>query len=173
MHTQCRNLTRALFSGNTTQFSGDATGRLLKYDPGTNNVTVVLKGLAGAAGTAVSHDGMFVLVAEFNANRILRLWLRGPRASTVETLVSFRGRPVSIRRNAAGNFWVAVNNLDNLTPPTPKFTGQRINYFGSIVGTVSFDDQYGGAVLLDEAQEHLGALYIGADPANFVGVYTT
>nr|CAN78855.1 hypothetical protein VITISV_013355 [Vitis vinifera] len=168
---QLRNISRALASGNTTQFSSDATGRLLRYDPETKNVTVLLRGLSGAAGTAVSNDGMFVLVSEFNANRILKFWLRGPKASTAETFVSFRGRPVNIKRTASGNFWVAVNVPNNQSPPTTILTGQRISYYGTILETVSFDDQYGGSTLITEVQQHLGALYIGANSANFVGIH--
>ncbi|KAA8541126.1 hypothetical protein F0562_025128 [Nyssa sinensis] len=43
----------------------DATGRLLKYDPKTKNVTVLLRGLGGASRVAISRDGSFILVSEF------------------------------------------------------------------------------------------------------------
>ena len=167
---QCRNLSKAIASGNTTAFSSDATGRLLRYDPATKNVTVLLSGLSGAAGTAVSSDGMFVLVSEFNANRIQKFWLRGSKASTAETFVRFRGVPINIKRSGKGDFWVAVNIQNSQSPPTSMFTGQRISYTGTILETVSFDDQYGGTTLITEVQEHFGALYVGSDNATFVGV---
>ncbi|XP_024030329.1 protein STRICTOSIDINE SYNTHASE-LIKE 12 [Morus notabilis] len=50
--------------------TGDATGRLLKYDNNTQQVTALLSGLSGAGGTSISSDGSFVLVSEFTANRI-------------------------------------------------------------------------------------------------------
>ena len=40
--------------------SNHATGRLLEYDPRTRRVTVLMRGLSGAAGTAFSRDGPFV-----------------------------------------------------------------------------------------------------------------
>ena len=40
--------------------SSDATGRLLEYDPKTRGVTVLIRGLSAAAGTAVSRDCSFV-----------------------------------------------------------------------------------------------------------------
>ncbi|BFG32981.1 protein MIS12 homolog isoform X1 [Prunus yedoensis var. nudiflora] len=42
----------------------DATGRLLKFDPQTKEVTVLLRGLSLPLGTAVSKHGSFVLVSE-------------------------------------------------------------------------------------------------------------
>ena len=45
--------------------ANDSTGRLLKYEVGTNQVTVLLINLSGAVGAAVSRDGGFVLVSEF------------------------------------------------------------------------------------------------------------
>ncbi|KAJ6295110.1 hypothetical protein OIU76_023080, partial [Salix suchowensis] len=47
--------------------ANDSTGRLLKYDVRTNQVTVLKRNLSGAAGAAVSGDGRFVLVSEFVA----------------------------------------------------------------------------------------------------------
>ncbi|KAJ0048879.1 hypothetical protein Pint_16361 [Pistacia integerrima] len=39
-----------------THVTGDSTGRLLRYDPKTNLVTVLLRNLTGPAGVAVSRD---------------------------------------------------------------------------------------------------------------------
>ncbi|GMQ11131.1 hypothetical protein CsSME_00053888 [Camellia sinensis var. sinensis] len=66
----------------------DATGRFMKYDPRTRQVSVLLRGLSRPSGVAVSSDRSFVLVSENSANRILKYWLRGPKANTAEILIS-------------------------------------------------------------------------------------
>ncbi|CAN4089810.1 unnamed protein product [Withania somnifera] len=89
--------------------SGDKTGRLMKYDKSTKQVTLVLGGLSFANGVALSKDGTFVLVAETSACRILRYWLKGPKVGTHETFVQLPGFPDNIRINSRGEFWVALH----------------------------------------------------------------
>ncbi|RVW17119.1 Protein strictosidine synthase-like 10 [Vitis vinifera] len=44
--------------------TGDMTGRLMKYDPRTQEVTVLLRGLGGAGGVTISKDGSFILARQ-------------------------------------------------------------------------------------------------------------
>lgn len=87
----------------------DKTGRLLKYDKSSKEVTVLLRGLAFANGVALSKDRSFVLVAETTTCRILRLWLDGPKAGSTDTFAELPGFPDNIRRNSKGEFWVALH----------------------------------------------------------------
>ncbi|XP_038688094.1 protein STRICTOSIDINE SYNTHASE-LIKE 12-like [Tripterygium wilfordii] len=144
---------------------GDATGRLLKYDPRTAQVTVLLRGLQLASGTAVSIDGSFVLVTEFGARRVQKYWLRGPRANTAEILVTLPGNPANIKRTLLGDFWVAVN----INTTTIRPTGIKINGLGKILRTVPLDALYNN-IRVSEVQEFLGKLYIGSTTETFVGV---
>ncbi|XP_059639506.1 strictosidine synthase-like [Cornus florida] len=148
--------------------SGDATGRLMKYDPNTKQVTVLLRGLAFATGVAVGRNGGFVLVSEFKGNRIQKYWLKGPKANTAEILLNLPG-PGIIKRTTSGDFWVAANVLQQQPAQTAVRTGQRINEFGNVVQNVTLDAQYGND-LITEVQERLGTLYIGSLIKNFVGV---
>ena len=43
---------------------GEATGRLLRYDPTTKSTSVVVTGLTFANGVQISKDETFLLVAE-------------------------------------------------------------------------------------------------------------
>ncbi|KAA8541132.1 hypothetical protein F0562_025122 [Nyssa sinensis] len=160
-------------SNNVTQIilSGDTTGRLLKYDPKSREVIVLLRGLSGATGVAVSKDGTFVLVTEFIGCRVRRYWLKGPKANSAEILINLRGNPDNIKRMALGDFWVAVN-IQNQQGPTPITVaqGQRINKFGMVLETVTLAAEYNGTSI-SEVQEYGGALYIGSLFANFVGEY--
>ncbi|KAJ1404179.1 Strictosidine synthase, conserved region [Sesbania bispinosa] len=89
--------------------SGDKTGRLMKYNKLTKEVTVLLRGLAFPNGVSLSKDGSFVLVAETTTCRILRLWLHGPNAGQVDTFAVLPGFPDNVRRNSEGQFWVALH----------------------------------------------------------------
>ena len=53
-----------------------ATARLLTCNPQTEQVTVLLSGIAGAVGVQASVDGTFVLVSEYIGKRISKYWLR-------------------------------------------------------------------------------------------------
>lgn len=89
--------------------SGDKTGRFIKYNKSSKEVTVLLRGLAFANGVALSKDRSFVVVAETSTCKILRYWVRGPNAGEVETFVDLPGYPDNIRRNSKGEFWVALH----------------------------------------------------------------
>ena len=55
--------------------TGDKTGRLLKYDPRSKEVMVLLRGLSFSNGVALSQDNDFVLVTETTAAKVTRYWL--------------------------------------------------------------------------------------------------
>ncbi|MFW6052228.1 MAG: SMP-30/gluconolactonase/LRE family protein [Myxococcota bacterium] len=85
------------------------TGRLLVYDPESEKATTALDGLTFANGVAVSPDGRFVLVNETGSYRVLRLWLEGPEAGSVETLVdALPGFPDNVSTGMDGRYWVAL-----------------------------------------------------------------
>ncbi|XP_074267246.1 protein STRICTOSIDINE SYNTHASE-LIKE 10-like [Silene latifolia] len=107
--------------------SFDHTGRLLKYDPRTKSVSVLMDGLAFANGVALSEKKDFVLIAETTASQIRRLWLAGPKAGTSEIFVKLNGRPDNINRNKKGEFWVAQN------PSKPV----KLNQFGEIIESLA------------------------------------
>ena len=154
--------------------SNDNSGSLVRYDPSTNQTTVLLRGLALAAGVAVSRDGSFVLVSEFLLNRIQRFWLKGPRANTSEIFLLLAGRPDNIKRNRQGQFWVAVNSyLGPPPPPTPPIwpRGIRVNEFGVVLQFVSLAEEY-GTEPVSEVREFNGTLYAGSLRDSYVSVFT-
>ncbi|KAF9611749.1 hypothetical protein IFM89_034932 [Coptis chinensis] len=110
--------------------SGDSTGRLMKYDPRSRQVTVLQRGLKFANGVALSKDYTFVLVAETGARRVLRYWLEGPRANTIELFTQLPGTPDNIKRNAMGDFWVALNDGQSTPSYTDKTIGVRLDEQG-------------------------------------------
>ena len=89
--------------------TGDATGRLLRYDPATGAA-------AFPDGVALSADGTHLVVAETARCRLLRHWLRGPRAGATEPFADLPGYPES-RTTCASPAGTA--------PPPPPTTGWR------------------------------------------------
>ncbi|KAI3726820.1 hypothetical protein L1987_66626 [Smallanthus sonchifolius] len=159
---------------NTTQpgFKPDSTGRFLRYNPRTRQVSVLLSGLSGGGGPAVSHDGTFVLVPELTGNRISKYWLVGRRANTAELLLNNVGNPNKIKQaGRPGEFWVA--DSPGFMPPTPLITpqGVRFNSNGVVLQTVSFATQFFNKTI-SLVQEQNGNLYVGSRGTNFIGVYS-
>ncbi|KAJ0886854.1 putative strictosidine synthase [Helianthus annuus] len=158
---------------NTTQtgFKPDSTGRLLRYNPLTKRVSVLLSGLSGGGGPTVSRDGTFVLVPEFYGNRISKYWLVGPKANTAEILLNNVGNPNKVTRAGRfGEFWVALS--PGVRPRMPLITpqGVRFDTNGVVLQNVSFVKQFFNRTI-SVVQEQNGKLYVGSRFTNFIGVY--
>jgi sugar lactone lactonase YvrE len=84
-------------------------GRLLRYDPLADQTTVLLDGLNFANGVAVSRNGDFVLVNETGTYRIVRYWLKGPKAGQHDVFFeNLPGIPDGISCGDDGTFWLAL-----------------------------------------------------------------
>ena len=85
-------------------------GRLMKYDPATGDVTVLLGGLQFANGVAVSRDDAYVLVTETGSYRVLRYWLTGDNAGQSDVFIdALPGFPDGISySDDSDTFWVAL-----------------------------------------------------------------
>ncbi|KAJ4968704.1 hypothetical protein NE237_015405 [Protea cynaroides] len=88
---------------------GEATGRLLRYDPPTRTTHVVLDGLAFPNGVQLSTDQTFLLFTETTNCRLMRYWLEGPMTGSVEVVADLPGFPDNVRMNDKGQFWVAID----------------------------------------------------------------
>ncbi|KAF5468941.1 hypothetical protein F2P56_013049 [Juglans regia] len=151
--------------------NNDRTGSLLKYDMKTKQVTVLLRGLSGAAGDAVNANGDSILVSELIGGRIQRFWLEGPQIYTAETLIIFPGRPNKIRRTPGGDFfWVAVNIFKPDSQETVP-TRIRINRDGNIMEKVSLENEYNTTRITGVVQFAGASYYVASRYTNFVGLY--
>ncbi|GKV29132.1 hypothetical protein SLEP1_g38094 [Rubroshorea leprosula] len=88
---------------------GEATGRLLRYDPPTKTTHIVLDGLAFPNGVQLSKDQTFLLFTETTNCRLKKYWLEGPRVGTAELVADLPGFPDNVRINEKGQFWVAID----------------------------------------------------------------
>lgn len=84
-------------------------GRVIAFDPGSGESTIVVEGLDFANGVAIDPDDRFLLIAETGSYRILRHWLGGPEAGTTEVVLdNLPGFPDNINRGNDGRFWVGL-----------------------------------------------------------------
>ncbi|KAL4584169.1 hypothetical protein LXL04_008761 [Taraxacum kok-saghyz] len=153
-------------------FVPDSTGRLLRYNPHTRQVSVLLSGLSGGGGPAISKNRTFVLVPELTGKRILKYWLVGPKANTAELFLNIGGNPNKIKRAGRfGEFWVAVST--GFIPPAPLIVSQgiRFNSNGVVLQTVSFAKEFVNKTI-SLVQENNGKLYVGSRFTDFIGVYS-
>ncbi|CAL8242435.1 unnamed protein product [Merluccius merluccius] len=99
----------------------NSLGRLLTYDPESGRVEVLLDSLFMPNGVALSPDEDFLLLAETSVGRILRYWLKGPKAGTKEVVLdNMIGYPDNIRLSARGDsFLVGITTprFQKLLPP--------------------------------------------------------
>lgn len=122
-----------------------------------------------AIGPALSLDGSFILVSEYTTKRILRFWINGPKANTVEVFLNLPGNPSKVKRTILGDFWVEVNIINQQQTPSVIPQGIRFNAFKTILQTMNFNAQYSSSISV--VQETNAALYIGSRNVNFVGIY--
>ena len=114
-------------------WEGQPTGRLLSYDPKTKQTKVHMEALRFANGVALGPHDAFVLVNETIAARILRLWLKGPKAGATEVFIDgLPAYPDNLSYNGEGNFWVALpaprieSSEDIAGQPFPRKTLPRL-----------------------------------------------
>ncbi|XP_044476698.1 protein STRICTOSIDINE SYNTHASE-LIKE 12-like [Mangifera indica] len=131
--------------------SKDKTGRLMKYDPETREVTVLQRKLGMPTGVAVSKAGNFLLYTEAVFGRAQKFWLTGPKAKTSEIFATFEGRGDNIKRNGKGEFWIPDNS--NTTS-----LGKRFGEDGKVLETVTLSEE--PAIRHSEVQEFEGKIYL-------------
>lgn len=151
--------------------SKDATGKLFKYDPSKKKVTVLLEGLSGSAGCAVSSDGSFVLVGQFTKSNIKRYWIKGPKAGSSEDFTNWISGPTSIRRiGSTGNFW--VNSAKDIDGGLVSFrsiaqSAFKFNSNGELLQKIYISSRPG---YISDVNEFNGWLYIGTPHLRFVEI---
>ena len=104
-------------------------GRFLAYNPSTGHTKVLLKELYFANGVALSRQEDYALINETYRYRIIRYWLKGPRAGSHEIFIdNLPGFPDNISSDRKGTFWVALftvrNKVMDALHPLPFFKAQ-------------------------------------------------
>ncbi|KAK6926493.1 Strictosidine synthase, conserved region [Dillenia turbinata] len=95
-------------------FSGEDSGRVLKYNPITKETSVLVRNIQFPNGLSLSKDGSFFLFCESSIGRLRRYWLKGDKAGTSEIFAILPGFPDNVRTNEKGEFWVALHCHRNM-----------------------------------------------------------
>ncbi|KAF8721055.1 hypothetical protein HU200_023469 [Digitaria exilis] len=150
--------------------NADATGRLLRYDARTKQVTVLKADLPYPNGVAMSSDRTHVVVAHTVPSQAFRYWLRGPKAGQYELMADLPGYPDNVRRDARGGYWVALNQekarLDAPAAPVKHLVGVRLGANGTEVEELTAAK---GVTLSDVAED--GQLWLGSVELDYVGLW--
>ena len=107
--------------------SGDLSGRLLRYDIHTGETQLIADGLWFANGVALSHNEDYVLVVETMGFRVLKHWLKGPKAGTSETIINnLPGFPDGISKttDGSGAYWLCL-----VSPISPLIAALKMGSF--------------------------------------------
>ncbi|CDY35420.1 BnaA03g19400D [Brassica napus] len=160
--------------------SGDRTGRLMKYDPNTKQVTTLLSNLAFPNGVVLSQNGEYLLVAETAKCRILRYWLNDTTSASKsrESYEIFSDRlpgfPDNIKRSPRGGFWIGVNTKHT---KLTKFAMSNVWLGRAALGLSVdwmkvFEGKNGNRWMsISEVEERDRTLWVGSVNTPFVGMY--
>ena len=169
-------------------------GRFLAYDRSSGRIRVLLKDLYFANGVALSQREDFVLINETYRYRILRFWLKGPKAGKSEIFIdNLPGFPDNISSNRKGVFWLALftvrnETVDRLHPypflkaqmsKLPKTLWPKPKPYGLVLamdeqGNIarSLHDPTGKHLMeITSAREYGGYLYLGSLHNDRIGRY--
>ncbi|KAK9726015.1 hypothetical protein RND81_05G184800 [Saponaria officinalis] len=91
--------------------SNDKTGRLLQYNPHTDQTTTLLNNLSFPNGVSLTKNKDTVLIVETTTCQILRFRLQNPSSKSetaTEVFTQLDGFPDNIKINSKGEFWVGI-----------------------------------------------------------------
>jgi len=166
-------------------FEHGSHGRLLSHDPQTGKTTTLASGLHVANGVTLGPDEAYVLVSETLQYRVMRYWLKGPKAGQFEPFIeNLPGFPDNISYNGKDGFWLALFAprdvmLDGMLPyPAllkavyripealrPKAAKQgrvlKLDINGQVVADLQ-DATEGAYAPITSVRERGGALYFGS-----------
>ncbi|KAK7336488.1 hypothetical protein VNO77_17030 [Canavalia gladiata] len=180
--------------------SEDRTGKLMKYEPESEQVSVLLSNLSFANGVALSKDGDYILIVETTNCRVLRYWLETPKAGTLEVFADLPGFPDNIKRSPRGGFWVGIHSrrekliqwilsypwIGKTLLKLPLDITKVYSYLAKLKGSTGLairlseegdvleiiEDKKGNrGRSISEAEEKDGVLWVGSVDAPFVAKY--
>ncbi len=175
---------------------GRGNGRIICYDPRTNETRTVVRNLVFPNGVCLGSEGQSVLFAESWACRISRYWFDGPKKGKVERVIeSLPGYPDNINRASDGNYWIALMGMRgpafDLAMRKPEFRRRmakrlaqdewlspninigcvvKCNDRGEILEAL-WDRSGVNHPMITSMREHRGYLYLGGISNNRIGRY--
>ncbi|CAL4899730.1 unnamed protein product [Urochloa decumbens] len=147
-------------------YNRDSTGRLLKYDARSGQVTVLMAGLPYPNGVALSLDRTHVVVAHTGPCQAFRYWLKGPKVGSYELFSDLPGYADNVRRDARGGYWFALNR-ESIDATSPEhLVGVRVDADGGNHEVVTAPK----GITLSDISEKGGKLWLGSVELDYVGL---
>ncbi len=153
------------------ELESQPNGRILSYNPITQQVNVVLDELYTPTGIALSQSEDFLIFGEKYRHRITRLWLKGKKqGKDLFFITHLPGSPALIHSNKDDNFWIALSSprhslIDKLQdePVLKKILASLPSFFrpreGELAYTLSMDrDGYVSMALADYTSDVTGSI---------------
>ncbi|XP_042509243.1 protein STRICTOSIDINE SYNTHASE-LIKE 5-like, partial [Macadamia integrifolia] len=95
---------------------GRPYGRLLSFDPSTNETKVLVRDLYFANGVTLSPDQEFLIFCETMLQRCNKYHLQGKKKGIVENFIdNLPGMPDNIRYDGDGHYWIALAAVIHLS----------------------------------------------------------
>ena len=150
--------------------SGDdwnqANGRLLSYNPITEQTSLLLDSLYFANGVALNHDESFVLVNETWRGHVRRYWLSGPNEGQTDIFANIYDNigwvyVDNITFNDESIFWVATFNGPVIGLDTLGQIVYQFNFNNNLLENNTSVIQYNDTLYLGALHEnHMGIIPI-------------
>lgn len=100
-----------------------STGRVLVYNPADGSTKTIADNMSFPNGVAMCPDDACILVAETGTYSIKRIWLKGAKAGTTDTIIeNLPGFPDNINRGLDGRYWVGLTSPR--APALDKLSGK-------------------------------------------------
>ncbi|XP_020177127.3 protein STRICTOSIDINE SYNTHASE-LIKE 10-like [Aegilops tauschii subsp. strangulata] len=149
--------------------TGDSTGRLMRYDPRTSDVTVLQAGMTYPNGVALSADRTHLVVASTGPCKLLRHWIKGVNAGTSEPFADLPGYPDNVRPDTIGGYWVALHREKNELPfgRDSHRLAVRVGNDGKIVEEMRGPKKVRPTEIMERSN---GKIYLGSVELPYVGV---
>ncbi|CAN6201184.1 unnamed protein product [Urochloa humidicola] len=152
--------------------TGDSTGRIVRYDPRTNRTTVLQWDVTYPNGIAISADRTHLVVALTSPCKLMRYWLRGPKAGTSEMFADLPGYPDNVRPDRKGGYWVALHREKREFPfgVNKHLIGVRISAEGEKLQEMKAPKNVRPTELFENED---GKIYMGSVELPYIGVVGT
>ncbi|CAL5004800.1 unnamed protein product [Urochloa decumbens] len=150
----------------------DSTGRVMKYDPWTSQVTVLQSDLMYPNGVAISADRTHLVVALTGQCKLMKYWIQGPKANTSESFADLPGYPDNVRPDGKGGYWVALNREKFESPRTfdRHLLAVKIGADGKKLQEIKGPKNVRPAEVVERDD---GKIYFGSIELPYVGIINT
>ncbi|KAJ1260106.1 hypothetical protein BS78_10G206800 [Paspalum vaginatum] len=149
--------------------TGDSTVRVMRYNRRTGRVTVLQSGVTYPNGIAISADRTHLVVALTGPCKLMRYWIRGPKAGTSEVFADLPEYPDNVRPDEKGGYWVALHREKNELPlgVDSHLVAVRVGADGEVLQVMKGPKNIRPTELVERDG---GKIYMGSVELSYVGI---